>query len=182
MRIRIDSLPLTSKQQSWNQLPFHLSPVRYTHGVFPKQVMISLCFPSSDFPSVKTVSFTPKQRCKALSWVWSLDTSTFSTEKKIPPPTYPLTLAAEAKHWRCKSCSNSVSSSCPGAETPILRTKSVIHKVQTWFLKGGHEVAQLLICPEISYSGNKYSMLPLALDDFLHKEGTTRPNTKNNCG
>lgn len=34
-----------------------LPPVLCIHSVLPKQVMISLCFPSSDFPSVKIVSF-----------------------------------------------------------------------------------------------------------------------------
>lgn len=58
----------------------------------------------------------------------------------------------------------------------------MVCKVQKVSFKGGHEVAQLLIHPEMLYSGNKYSMLPSALDDFLHKEGTTKLNTKNNCG
>lgn len=106
----------------------------------------------------------------------SLDTFSFSIKKKSIP-----------LHWLLKESAEGTEIvlilyhlPAQGLNHP-LRTKSVIHNVQKGSFKGGHEIAQLLIYPEILYSGNKYSMLPSALEDFLHKEGTTRLNTKNNC-
>lgn len=151
-----------------------LPPVLCIHSVLPKQVMISLCFPSSDFPSVKIVSFN--FRVEMQSFILNEEPGylhLFHLKKKKKYP-----LVAERKRWRYRSSSNSISSSCSGVKTPILRTYSVIHKDQEGSFKGGHEIAQLLIYPEILYSGNKYSMLPSALEDFLYKEGTTRLNTK----
>lgn len=110
-----------------------LPPVLCIHSVLPKQVMISLCFPSSDFPSVKIVSFN--FRVEMQSFILNEEPGylhLFHLKKKKKYP-----LVAERKRWRYRSSSNSISSSCSGVKTPILRTNSVIHKDQEGSFKGG---------------------------------------------
>lgn len=67
---------------------------------------------------------------------------------------------------------------CPGVVTPILRTECVIYKVPNGsFLREGMRLLNFSSTLKFCTVGNKHSVLPSVLDEFPHKERTTRLNT-----